>query len=324
MPDARSVDEQLAALAEQPYYGKHSLSHAVWERLVSGEVPTPDTSMADAFKALHRVYLDDCAATAQHKNRLSLRQQTVVPYVRIDNISILYAKDGQVPPSIIENLADGVRSMHPSSPPVPVSGAETNVIGPDGPPAAADTNNHTGRRSARRQLAPPPPPAPVDPFDASLSVPRRLGGAHMPPATNLLPLIAARPDDEKAWAIADILCRVSVGAGFVSAFEVVRQILVPEVRDNPTSRYSYIAFLTKVQENPSAFQADVLNRCTWVNNRTNKTLWVTGHRYNNISAYVCIRENETMEIRRWPNTSASQQASSTFRSEMRANTLVPR
>ena len=156
----------------------------------------------------------------------------------------------------------------------------------------------------------------------------------MPPATNLLPLIAARPDDEKAWATADILCRVHVGAGFVSAFEVVHKILLPEVRDDPTSRHSYIAFLTKVQENPSAFQAEVINRCTWFNNHTNQKLWVAGHQYHNIPTYVCIRENETMAIRRWPTTSVNQQenytlcrtireAAYTLWSEMRSITYVP-
>ena len=225
-------------------------------------------------------------------------------------ILILYAKDGRIPPSVIEMLVERVRSPRSVSStgvaPADMNGAEEaandNTHNED-PPA----NDHAVTVSHRRPRRPPPTPVAVDPFDASGSVPKRLGGAHMPPVTNLLALIEARPESEKAWAAADILSHVRVGPGFVSAFEVVRQILVPDVRDAPSSSPDYIAFLTKVQQNPSAFQASVVARCTQTDNMTDKKYWLSGNQYHNIPAFVCIRGHETMEIRRWPATCVSQQ-----------------
>jgi hypothetical protein len=73
-PEERNVDDQLAALAHEPYHGKRSLSHIIWEQLVADEatvdIPNPFPSMADAFRALHRVYLDDIAS--KNRSRLNL------------------------------------------------------------------------------------------------------------------------------------------------------------------------------------------------------------------------------------------------------------
>lgn len=283
-----SVESQLVLLGDMPFAGKYSLSHIVWALAEQKKINPHDTMVA-TFQALHRMYNTDSSLRAK------LRSLTVIPYQRKtipSNVSILYAKAGRVPQPVIELLANRLQHMVPE-----ISGI-INPLTDDKQPS--DAIMIGSKRVRQRQAIP-------DPFDASTSVPQRKGVPPPPPA-NLVPMIIARPVSEETWAAADVLGMVGVGAGFVSVFLVLQRM----VKIDQRRQSLHIDLLQDIQRNPFSFQTAVSERCRQYSRLTGRVEWLPELRPHHLSASVSIRENETMEVWRWPATSASQQGKYTL------------
>ena len=140
----------------------------------------------------------------------------------------------------------------------------------------------------------------VDPWDASLSVPQHEDGP-MPPPTDLIALVMRWPSTETTWNAAAVLCKVIVGIGFVSVFNVIDQLLNQQPRDT----HAFEHLMQAIQHNPFGFQWRVYTRCRQYNEQTQEIEYNPVLRRDPRSAYVCIKYDEIVEIWRWPLLCAS-------------------
>jgi hypothetical protein len=187
-----------------------------------------------------------------------------------------------------------------------VTEAAAPVVAADAPSSIAALTV-TVREPRRRQRGAGGPPSPVDPLDASLAFPRRKG-AIQPPPFNLLPILQTYSENEQgSVAVAHALCRVSVGASYVTVFGTLWRLMRADDDDHLSEWRDKL--LRHIHANPYAYQNAVERGCRITNNATERWWYAADLAPEPGVAKVVLRSGEVMDLWRWPATSASQQRS---------------